>query len=146
MKNFSIFGDYEYSADALKIERKNSSINFQFNKSIQEEVVEELIEFWNSLSHFSINRITLYMSSSIIPFSFSSSYCSVLSDSCFIFFNLALWENQPPFSYPHFPHRNLREWKEVKKNYKSPRVIYRGTSAHFCVSDQYLISKLMRTN
>ena len=45
MKNFSIFGDYEYSADALKIERKNSSINFQFNKSIQEEVVEELIEF-----------------------------------------------------------------------------------------------------
>lgn len=53
-------------ADALKIERKNkvfsSSINFQFNKSIHEEVIEELIEFWNSyfffLSHFSINRIT----------------------------------------------------------------------------------------
>jgi len=26
----------------------------------------------------------------------------------------------------------------------SPRVIDRGTSAHFCVSDQYLISKVLR--
>ena len=35
---------------------------------------------------------------------------------------------------------------DIKKNYRSPRVIDRGTLAHFCVSDQYLIIKLMRTN
>jgi len=32
-------------------------------------------------------------------------------------------------------------WKKIKE---SPRVIDRGTSAHFCVSDQYLISKVLR--
>jgi len=31
-----------------------------------------------------------------------------------------------------------------KKIGESPRVIDRGTSAHFCVSDQYLISKVLR--
>jgi len=30
-----------------------------------------------------------------------------------------------------------------KKFKESPRVIDRGTSAHFCVSDQYLISKVL---
>jgi len=30
------------------------------------------------------------------------------------------------------------------KIYESSRVIDRGTSAHFCVSDQYLISKVLR--
>jgi len=33
---------------------------------------------------------------------------------------------------------------EKKKFRESPRVIDRGTSAHFCVSDQYLISKVLR--
>jgi len=32
----------------------------------------------------------------------------------------------------------------LKKFKESPRVIDRGTSAHFCVSDQYLISKVLR--
>jgi len=31
-----------------------------------------------------------------------------------------------------------------KKFKESPRVIDRGTSAHFCVSDQYLISTVLR--
>jgi len=32
----------------------------------------------------------------------------------------------------------------MKKKFKeSPRVIDRETSAHFCVSDQYLISKVL---
>jgi len=31
-----------------------------------------------------------------------------------------------------------------KKIGESPRVIDRGTSAHFCVSDQYLIIKVLR--
>jgi len=35
--------------------------------------------------------------------------------------------------------------EQMKKKFKeSPRVIDRGTSAHFCVSDQYLISKVLR--
>jgi len=34
--------------------------------------------------------------------------------------------------------------KKQKKIYESPRVIDRGTSAHFCVSDQYLITKVLR--
>jgi len=35
--------------------------------------------------------------------------------------------------------RNNKKFKE------SPRVIDRVTSAHFCVSDQYLTSKVLRT-
>jgi len=33
---------------------------------------------------------------------------------------------------------------KLKKINESSRVIDRGTSAHFCVSDQYLISKVLR--
>jgi len=34
--------------------------------------------------------------------------------------------------------------KRREKFKESSRVIDRGTSAHFCVSDQYLISKVLR--
>jgi len=45
--------------------------------------------------------------------------------------------------FPGWIFDNIKmDWK--LKIYESPRVIDRGTSAHFCVSDQYLISKVLR--
>ena len=44
----------------------------------------------------------------------------------------------------HFYMNSSKNVKTVQKIGESPRVIDRGTSAHFCVSDQYLISKVLR--